>query len=726
MSDNARMQVQMPDGTVVDAPVGTTKAELQARWERHQLTALRSQAEQELEAGKETYRTQKTDKPFREAQGKLERIDDEITARESRIAREEAMRGGFWDKAGYYTKQAASAVGRGLAAIPALAAEAGRATGAGGFESGSALRDSQRIGLQPTTTGEKYAARTVEGVASAVGPGIVAAPVRTAIAGGGSGFGSEAAAQSLGDTPLNRLLGGLAGGGLVSVVSAPKTTRKELAAETLRDARPEDLVKGRQLMQDALDEGVTLNLSQAMPRASNIDKTVDILAQNQFGKNVVHQLREQPRQVAFGMETQAAKLPGAVREPQIVANNSQEASEAAIRQGFDLASKAWQKAAPQGSTVPQSAVAALDNELAALAKRYPNTSGAALIEEARAALRVPKQPAPSGPQLVGPNGQPLNPPPAAPKYLEDALQLKGALEDVLSTFGSRKLNTSGLDATNLRRAQEVRESFRSVIDNHAPNLSAANAAYAQVMDDVVNPMKKSVVGRVAQRGGVDDAIEAVKTKVFAVLEAGTTPGAKSSEILTLERAMRKSNPEAFQDAVKTWLATKLSKAAGQEGGRVNESVAANIERVLMGDEVKSQGFKDMLVGLARSQGLPDNALLPGMQNFLKIVGAASRRPGNVTGTTPQQLERTSRSRIFGGIGNFSAIQPVRQPFKAVDDWLNRDAYSFMDRLLTSPGGVDTLMKLGKQPVMSNAAAETLATFVATAANATNPGQRQGQ
>lgn len=726
--------VQMPDGSTVDLPDNPSpelKAAVQAKVELFHLGKMREQAFSEAQSARDQARPgQKW--LFDANSPQLEQIDAEIAKRKDAVARANAMQGDWWDKTKYYAGQGGSAILRGLMGLPAMAASAGIATDPGRYPKdmtpATPLVDLSRLGMQPQTTGEKYAARAIEGATGAVaGPGGLAAPVRSAVVGGSAGLGSEGAAETLGDNPVTRILGALVGGGTAGIATAAKTTRGDLAREATRDATEADMRVAQELMRRSQEQGVTLNLSQAMPKASNIDEMVNVLAQSKNGPEVARTLRTQPTDVAMGMERELAALPGTARQPQLAANNVQEAADSAIREALGKAGQAWQKAAPQGSTVPPEAVMALDKQLAAIAAKYPNTTGAELIADARRALvnpnRVQGQPAAA---ILGPDGRPLAQSVPQSKYLTDAMQLRSALEDSLSTFGSRKLNTPGLDATNLRRAQEVREAFRNVIDQYAPKLSQANAAYSQVMSDVVAPMKQSVVGRVAGRLGYDTEREAVRSRVFGVLDKGTTPGASTSEILALEKALR-SQPNgapAFQDAVKTWMSNKISEATAQQGGRPAEATAANLEKIFMGNDVKAQGFKDMLVALARSQGLKDDALLNGMQNMMRITSAAARRPGTVSGVTPQGLEQASRSRIFGGVGNFSAVQPIRQPFKAIDDALNADAYGFMDKLLTSPEGVDTLIKLGRQPVMSKAAADTLATFSATVPTVQNPNQRK--
>lgn len=549
----------------------------------------------------------------------------------------------------------------------------------------------------------------LEGAGGAMtGPGVAAGPIRAALTGGMAGLGGEVAADVTG-SEMARLPGAVAGGGVMGLLGAPKTTRGALVREVTKNLDDTDLASGQQFMANARQEGVDLNLSQAMRKPSDVDSMVETLANSRHGQGVVSGLRGQPDQVTAGINRKVGALPGQVQQPQVIANRAQEASDEAIRSGLKLASNAWMKHAPQGSAIPPQMIADLDKRLSALARQYPNTSGADLINDARQALVTgTTKPGPVGAGKITSTMSKGKP---APNYLTDALQLKGALEDALNTYGSRKLNTSGLDSTNLRRAQEVREAFRDVLGTHAPKLAAADAAYSDVMKTVVNPMKKSVVGRVAGVRGADDAVEAVQGKLFSLFDRGTIPGGGRSEILTLEKSMRKNDPGAFLDGGKTWLSKIVGEAVQRKGGRTSENTAANLES-LIGSEVKRQGMKDVLVGMARAQGLPDETYVPGMMNMLKYISAAAKRPGRASGLSPDDLDQASRNKAIGGAGNFSLIAPFRQVFRNLDDALNADAYKFMDRLLTTPEGVATLRQLAKQPVMSKAAANTISTFLA--------------
>ena len=263
--------------------------------------------------------------------------------------------------------------------------------------------------------------------------------------------------------------------------------------------------------------------------------------------------------------------------------------------------------------------------------------------------------------------------------------------------------------------------FRDMIDFEVPSLAAANKAYENVMTSVVDPLKKSVVGRVAGRAGSNAAQEAPQARLFSVFEKGTVPGATSSEILTLEKALRGAGqPEVFQDAAKSWLAGKVSTALKSTDNRMPEDIASRL-RTAFGDprqlDQTSKGFEDVLAGLARSQGVPDAAYIKGFRNFMEIIADASRRPGTARGVTPGEVKEMASEGVFRRLGQVSVMTPIRQPALKWAQFLEADALKTMDELLTTPEGVATLVKLGKQPPRSHAAVSTMATFLGTNAAA---------
>lgn len=556
-----------------------------------------------------------------------------------------------------------------------------------------------REAVEPKTKGGKVIGNVGEAAVGAIAsPGGLAAPIKSAIIGASSGAGSEAAAAAFGDNAVTRVLGGVAGGLTGGLVTAAKTNRGTLAREALADARPEDLAVAVERMKAARDAGIPINLSQAMPRASNIDAYVDALANSKHGRNVTEQLRKQPQQIAFGVEEQMANLPGQIRMPQVLANNAQEAATAAIDAAKRARTNAWQKAYDEGLlqsgqlTVPETAVAAAYQKLTDLANSVPNTSKSKMLLDLRE-------------RLVTPEG-----------FITEPLQLNEILKDAAGRLKPVNLATSGLDAGAAKWVGKQISALRDDFGNAFEPIQKANAAY-QAATPAVDALKKSVVGRIAGRTGAQDAIEAPQARLFSVFDKGTVPGATSSEILTLEKAFRNAGqPEVFQDAAKSWLAGKVSTALKSTDNRMPENIGERL-RVAFGDprqlDQTSKGFEDVLAGLARSQGVPEAPYVKGFKNFMEIVSDAARRPGSVRGVTPGEVKDMASEGVFKRLGQVSVMTPIRQPALKWASFLEADALSTMDKLLTTPEGVATLVKLGKQPPKSHAAVTTMATFLGT-------------
>jgi hypothetical protein len=683
-----------------------------------------------------------------------------------------------------------------------------------------------QMGYQPKTTGQRYRQSTAAGVGGALfpGPGVVSAPVKQMAIGGSAGLGSEVGSQLSDGNPLGGLVGGLLGGLGTGIGLNMRGNTPQLARETLHNVDPKDLAAAQAAMRAAEGQGIPINLSQAMPKPSNIDTMVSALANSRYGKRVTDQLNKQPEQVAFGMENQMLGLPGTIRAPQIVANNAQEVATQVIDGAKKQRTTAWEQTLAAGQKRLKDGAAAgvaaakgkvdqmrgrlTQAQAVEAAKRQPpkqtaiptgvgSKQGILLDDSGRgqAALNVidandgKHAMQPGMGQIVGLDGKPLSRAPEAgdltqfgddlaaaeqglasartaaatvgemPQaevarafrhlgeeaakrpntglaqaitelqsklvngekgYITDVSQLNGVLKDVTTKLKSPDLATAGMDAGDAKYLGKLVNDLREGWGEKFAPLREANDVYKTVTDEVVNPMKKSVVGEIAgKRGALPDA-DAVKTKLTGVFDRGTVPGSKSSEILTLEKQFRGvkesenslSGPAAYQDAVKSWMASKVSAASKQTGGRVDTGVAGELEKVFMGNDTKRQGFKDMLVGLARSQGKPDGTYVKGMERFMETVSRAARRPGSVQGISQQGAAEVAGRTIATTNGN-TTVNPFRNLMLRWSERLQADAYKEMDRLLTSPEGVDMLQKLAKQPATSPAAQTAVATFLGT-------------
>jgi len=631
-------------------------------------------------------------------------------------------------------KVAGSAVYGGLTAIPRLVMEGGNwlektfptpewsQIPIPGYEAMAGADARVREALRPESRMGRSAANVGEAAVSTLaGPGALTTPLRLAGIGAASGVGSEIAQAAMGEGVLPSVLGGLTGGVAGGLASAAKTNRGALAREALEGVRPDDLAEGLARMEAARGQGFHGNIAQFMPAETNLDSYMNALAGSRHGTITQQQLRDQPRQIADRMQREVAGLPGEHLPTRLVANEAQEAATEVLEQTRRRAGEAWRAAAPDpDATFPELALTQLDARLARIAREHPNTHRAEMAEDVRQVLRVTD---PEAPTIPGPDGQPI------PNFSwnDNVLNLKDSIYQQLDTFGSRKLNTTSGQAVDQRAAQEIRGLFNEMVSEFAPELRKANEAYGAVMQ-TFNTQRKSITGDIAGRVGAQVDVNAPQGKLMAMFDAGTVPGAPS-EILTLERDFRRAGQqEAFLNAAKTWIADRASRAVTRPtpSSRAPDDVAINLLRTfgdprsLQGSagQKAAQGFDDVLAGMARAQGLEaaETAnFVKGFKNFMTIVADLSNRPARAGGVSRSAIEEKAQSGLTRNIGQVSIITPLRQPALAWARHLEQDALSTIDRLMTSPEGVRTLVELGKTRPFSQKALTTFGTFLGTTA-----------
>lgn len=644
-------------------------------------------------------------------------------------------------------KTADYAIRSGVFGIPNLARDVGKAANAFAKEQGAPefltddipgmkplleLADKVMVPPKPDTDlGKKVGDIGAATVGGMMAPGSMAT---NAALGMGSGVGAELSAEMFGDNPIARVVGGMLGGGMTGAAITPKTNRANLAQEALADVEPDDLSRAVVNQKNAADQGIPINLSQAMDQPSNIDTYVDALASNPQGKQITKQLRDQPHNISGKVQHELHKLPGSVRSPHSIADEAQEAATSVLTELRSKGSDLWdetfgasldkvqkrlmdesrkastiynnkqpltpQEALRQATHVPKEKLNDIYEDLTALADSYPTQTGKhKLIMELRGTLKQ------------------------GDDFITDARMLEENFKDFKGNLGIENLANRNMNTIAGKfvagKANEVRERIGDSLEAYRD----ANAVWKRYTDEVYNPAKKSIIGRLAGRTGAKVDVEAPLTKLRAVLNDGTSPFAnkQSSEILKIEKEFSKiGQGNVFEDAVKTHMAEKVTKALGSADERVNPNIASALRKSFGAPQINdsvSRGTREQLIGLARSQGIKDeNAYAKGFKNFMTVVAKASRRPGQVSGANTKDIVDEASSSLWGRLGQVSIMTPIRQPALAWSTFLRDDSLATMDRLLSSPEGVSTLILLGKQPKMNRAAQTALTSFFATNAN----------
>jgi len=579
----------------------------------------------------------------------------------------------------------------------------------------------QELGTRPGSKVEEWLSAGGSGAAAAIAGAPGAAlerPLFTLASGAGGGVGSEAGGAIGGEGPsegLRRFLGGLVGSALPGSYRAFMGHKEDLAKKALQDVSPEELQRARRAMYDAQQEGVPLTLSQAMDRDSTIDRIADVLQTDVSGVKSQRLLREQPPQVSGKMKVNIARLPGEATSRQEAANIAQEASTEALKQADEFRRAEFLKLFGNEGQVrlPTKVMETLDARLNQLERQYVNQPAAESIQDLRQALRDGRLPARDfmkmfdwevGDAPVSQRGT------GWVNQVEELSAILRSHKAGLSAPGPKAKPLAKEEAVKVKGALDL---VRDELERFSPGLKAANERYRELSRTLVNPLKKGPVGRLAARGA-NETEEAAANRAFAIFDEGTTG---RSEILTLQREWSKAGQDqAFLDVAKSWLTRKLTQNIKDFGDRPNVANPQALYTALSGNEAQKQGLRDLLVGMAKAQGLDDsNAYADGFMNFMKVVGAAARRPHLPPGESVPALQQGAGGNLISWFLKLFSIVPFSEAAYATKRYYSQKAFSAMDEIMTDPDKVPMLLELAKEPIMSRKAQVLVNSLLASTA-----------
>lgn len=573
----------------------------------------------------------------------------------------------------------------------------------------------ESTGYHPKTQGERYVNNTVRGATGALlGPGSLASIPRALITGGASGLVSEAAGQLPGikgtkSEGAARVAAALAGGFGSSLLMAPLKNSKDLAREMLEGVRTDDLTAAKSLMGQAKTAGIPVNLDQAMGKDTNVTNLINTLVGRKEGQKVVDQLRAQPEQVQKLVTRLTSLLPGQVREHADVANITQSAATEALKKARTARTNATEPLYAQSGTVPAKTLDAMIDQATNAAKQAPDTNKGQLFNEMTQMLKRAKErntPTPSG--LLDANGKPI----LSAAQPMDMQELNASMRSIMTNAKNVTLSSSAGDREAIGGLGKMVASFRQQLGAVSPKFKKANDTYESISVNRVDPLKKSVIGRVAGLTGEQADAEAVN-KLLPILARGRNPNAASSDITKFARETA-DNPKVFQDAFKTHFSNAVATAEKQANGALSPGLAKEMETAILGNASQRAGMKDALEAIAVGQGKPKNALYPGFMAAMQIIGASAKRPGAM-GPNGEALNQVAgKSHIASGL-RMIGLAPGKPAASGLQGWLTADAYRTLADNLTTAEGVAKLQALARVPVMSTKAQAIVNTLLATKA-----------
>lgn len=589
------------------------------------------------------------------------------------------------------------------------------------------------LGPKPATAGEKYFAAAIEG---GVG-GLISAPkmaLQSVLTGTGSGLGSELGAQFSGDEDavIPRLLGGLAGGGTTSILAGrfgPNPRIQELAREAFDGVDQSKLAEARTFMQAAGREGVALDAAQALEGVgaspSGLKVLRDTLANVKEGDATQRLLRAQPGALQERGATWLAQLPGEVYSTEQAANNLSETATGVINAAKQARSAEvrgmYDKA---GQLTPETS-----RQMSQFLDDFVNKPGVSdTTKRAVRKLQAKLVDAPQGPtvaQLQAKLAQATKPSEKAALRLQlqqaanaqptfKALHAKDAdmmISEFLGPFRGTPL--SPVNPTVRGETKAIGKGLNQLLQDASPELKAAEARFAQISRDVVDPLKQGQVGGLATKAGYRADTQASVAKMQQLFAAGRDPNTRSSPILQTARTLSKQDPTAFRDAAKTYYSGVVSNAfdagIGTAQRPMNKDAAERVYKGLFANQPQYLAMKDTVTAMAESANVSPAAALRGLDNFAKIVKATRLQPDQIGGMTRQQIIEMAEKHHGANFIRIFGFLPFERMARNMENATMSKTLRELDRLITTPEGLEILAELSKHPVMSRQAAALAAT-----------------
>jgi hypothetical protein len=570
----------------------------------------------------------------------------------------------------------------------------------------------QKFGYQPKTQGERYVDQAIQsGVGMLTSPSSWIGPAKAVMTGAVAGTAGEAGAHAFKGSeaePYARVAAALAGGLGTSLALSQQRNARSVAQEVGKSMSEGDYKTIQKMMIRSGKGGVDLNASQALPENANLSKLVQALVVHRQGAPLIQQLENQPQQVSTLMGRLQKALPGDVKTPSAIANESQQAATntlSAARQSRTEAVKPLYEAA---GNVPVQYLEQLSKQLADKLPRVSNTAGdllSGLKGKVDEFITVAKG-KPSG--LLDAYGNPIITP-AAPVAMEE---FNRSLRSISAEQKALNTASKAFDKEAVGGLQSAISGIRKELGDIDPNFSAGNALYKHLTDTKVNPLKKSVVGTVAGVNESSDTREAAN-KLLGILAKGTNPKAVNSDILKYAvETTDKTDPFAFANAVKTHISNAVEGVEQSSTGALPSTFAESVRKKLIGTPTQHKGLQDMLAGVAHQTGNDPELLVKGFTNGMQLVEAAAKRPSSVGLSAEEIRKMAGESKLASGVQLLS-LNAGNQAGKGLRGFVTANAYKELAELLTTPEGMTTFQKLATMPVMSNKAKALLDTALAT-------------
>ncbi len=547
---------------------------------------------------------------------------------------------------------------------------------------------------QPQTEIGKATANVLEPVVSAAAGGGLANLGQRAGIGLASGVGGELAARATDDNPLARAAGSLVGGGAAGVVGAWRPNATELVQDATKSMRPSDWKKAKVLEEILKKEGLPHLKSQLLGPRSTLDDVIGAASSNPSVRpKMVTAMSNAPKEVEELVNLKSlGNLPPTIGERGQALDDVQQAAQNSIRNLKTKSNDAFVKAMPPETlNYPPARVESLYNQLQALAKspKYGETS------DAGKAIRRYAEDLVAGTKAVDP-ADVLN-----PTVVLRAQKAGIPLEKIAPPQeGQKEFVTNAHKINNLIKEMNAKVSaspdylglpvadVKKIMVAGTPEFNAAREAKQISMVRDVNPVKKSLVGQIAEMGGgvKPDKVTAKDSAIDLTFNRGLKP----QEIVKLADHIGGDGVGAL---LREHISKTMQKTWPSDLKRTEQTVnaPAHLVDALAGSNWKRQNINAALEVTAKASGANPQEVQKGFYQLVKAL-ETYKDVKLASGVSPGQTAQTAGTNLPGALA-----EPFGTTRRVFGAQATTKTYDKLADLILAPDGLKQLEALGRAP-----------------------------
>ncbi len=523
---------------------------------------------------------------------------------------------------------------------------------------------------EPKTVPGRYAESITRAVTGAgpLGP-LKQLPLRTLTAAAG-GAGAEAGEQTAG-SPWGRLPGALLASTAAGLPFTMRGNAGSMIRESAKDIKPKDWAQALRVQEQARKLGVPLTAAESLPPGPIQTLAADTIASRSGGRVLSPFISKRPEQIAQAVKknlidptaqasTPEATLGTAQRSATNVITNMEKARTAAVKPLYKAAA---------GQQISPAAIQRIGKQIDSAMTGVDKGSD---VFKALNALK----------SRLTPAGKPIT----------NVGMLDNLLKETRETL-TTQIGATGPQRTIRGVVGPILDKLDDALKTHSPELAKGKDLYAKITDQVINPLSRGDIGRMAGKG-FDPATSPPLQRVLGTIsDTGT---ARPSTIRTLYKELNKVDKEAFPKVARLLLENQFNKAAGEVQAGSNRMVGANFRKSVFGDPQQQKNLLETMTGVAASRGGDARQVRDGVRVLMDVLGRTGRIP-NVGSPTASRIESNVMARanpVAGALESVSA-QPTASLASALRNVSYRKSYEQIAKALTAPDSVQQFRKLSQ-------------------------------